>query len=261
MGAAANNNNITGTVTNEVVAHGGKPRTPGIGDTLADVGSGLKEQFKAATDIGAQVNSVKETVAGVPVAPGYSISDFGKDLGSMSTDGLTNALSQVTGINLANIVQIPSAAAVKQYLSSFLDGLQAEIINEINNCIQNYLAELLNKIPALALLFNYDKVIARLIAEQRMKLQRMIQGELEKLMFQKLQVQQIALFKQKMVGAIRGVCGGSSNTFTKRLQGDSSYQQKAAQETAAGITQDMTADIASQAAGADITSGDDIIDI
>jgi hypothetical protein len=46
----------------------------------------------------------------------------------------------------------------------------------------------------------------------------MIRSQLEKLAFQKLQVQQLALLKQKLVGSIRGICKGAPGASIRNFQ-------------------------------------------
>ena len=203
MGAGANNVNIVNTVQKEVAATGKQFRAPGIGQTLKDVGSDLKGMIDDTfgSSLKDTLGNLKDTVTDIPLAPGYSIEELGKDLGSFSKDGLTNALENITGVNLTS--GLPTGAdivgMVKGQITGTLNALQAEIMAEIQGCIENYLRELLNKIPELVFLLNFKREIAKLIAEQRIKLQRMIQSHLEKLAFGKLKIQQIALLKQKLV--------------------------------------------------------------
>tara|TARA_B100001123_G_C15335912_1_gene1032816 strand:+ start:137 stop:1429 length:1293 start_codon:yes stop_codon:yes gene_type:complete len=265
MGASSNNVSMVSTAAKEVAAAGKSFRAPGIGQTLKDVGSDLKGMVDDTFGSGLKdtVGNLKDTVTDIPLSPGYSIEELGKDLGSFSKDGLTNALENITGVNLSNMIPSGSqlVGMVKGQISGTLNALQSEIVAEIQGCIENYLRELLNKVPELVYLLNFKKEVAKLIAAQRIKLQRMIQGQLEKLAFQKLQVQQIALLKQKLVGSIRGICKGAPGSAVRNYQSNPMAVVDTAKKNAGKLAEQVQSSAEKQAVdGYDNTTSGDLVD-
>ena len=122
MGAAAAGKKLTEIAQKEVIAAGKQFRAPGIGQTLKDVGSDLKGMVDDTFGSGLKdtLGNLKDTVTDIPLAPGYSIDELGKDLGSFSKDGLTNALENITGVNISGM--IPTGAEIVGFVKKFQVG-------------------------------------------------------------------------------------------------------------------------------------------
>ena len=259
--AVPNPNHVVGDMGAEIKAGGDHFRAAGLQETFADSVSNSKDTVGNTTrGLADKVKNPIDTVGNIPMSPGYSIENFGKDVLTPTPDSMAGALESVTGVNINGLVgEIPSGAQIKNMVTSSLDGIQRELIREIDACIEKYLAELLRKIPELKFIFDLEGQIAKLIGGLRNKLQLKIRTEMEKLIHQKIKLHQIALFKQKITSSIRGICEDSSPTRAKKYQTDPLFKGNAIQDGAKKIKKQVEEDMVAQTKGHDVTNVNDFI--
>ena len=190
----------------------------------------------------------------VVLAPGLDVESFANGLKSAPDTGIGATLGKITGIDVSQILGIPSQAKIKNLIGSYLGGLQGQIALEVQRCIENHLLALLNKVPEISLVLNIEQVITNAIAGERIKIERKIAKEINELAFQKLKVQQIALYKQKIAEAVRNACPATSPRNISLYQANSLEIIKKAAAVAAKTTAEIQEDAVKQAEG---FNGDD----
>ena len=199
----------------------------GVGDDISGSYTGIKK------GVGDKIKNTPANIANTPIAPGTNIPDIAGQVSTVDTDGLTTSLENVTGLKASTLFPsdaIPSVDNLQGTLEDFLGVLKRQVAAELKHCIEKYLAWLRNKYALADILLDLEGYIQRMIAQYRLKFQRMLRAELEKLFSQKLKMYQIGLLRQKMLGLIRKLCpkigskGTHSPTWVRRLQSDPTWQ-------------------------------------
>ena len=191
-----------------------------------------------------RIEGLPASIAGIPVAPGMSIETMVQALANPmdNKDDFTNALEAFTGVNMNQITGFsPRPREVQARLNEFAAALKTQILLEIQNCIQQYIRGIVNKNFQLLQLLNFEDFLAGRISQFRLKVKFKVQGLIESLLYDKLKIQQVALFKQMILQSIRKICpsaskGFTSPTLTRRLQSDRTWEvaesDRTIQETA-----------------------------
>jgi len=171
----------------------------------------------AAKGVGTTISTISDAsgLDNIQLAPGLDVEGFANSLKSAPDTGVGATLGKITGLDISQVLQVPSRAKIKNLIGSYLGGLQEQIALEVQRCIENHLLALLNKVPEINLVLNIEQIITNAIAGERIKIQRKIALDVNKLAFQKLKVQQIALYKQKITEAVRKACPSTSPRYIK----------------------------------------------
>lgn len=205
----------------------------------------------AAKGVGTTISTISDAsgLDNIQLAPGLDVEGFANSLKSAPDTGVGATLGKITGLDVSQVLQVPSRAKIKNLIGSYLGGLQEQIALEVRRCIENHLLALLNKIPEINLVLNIEQIITNAIAGERIKIQRKIALDVNKLAFQKLKVQQIALYKQKITEAVRKACPSTSPRNIKLYQGNSLEIIKAAAAVASKTAAEIQEDAEKQAEG------------
>lgn len=205
----------------------------------------------AAKGVGTTISTISDAsgLDNIQLAPGLDVEGFANSLKSAPDTGVGATLGKITGLDISQVLQVPSRAKIKNLIGSYLGGLQEQIALEVQRCIENHLLALLNKVPEINLVLNIEQIITNAIAGERIKIQRKIALDVNKLAFQKLKVQQIALYKQKITEAVRKACPSTSPRNIKLYQGNSLEIIKAAAAVASKTAAEIQEDAEKQAEG------------
>jgi|TARA_R110002020_G_scaffold120146_5_gene273797 hypothetical protein len=194
--------------------------------------SSVRNMVKNATEtISNLPETVKESVLDIddrlldiPVGPGFTIRDFAKVFTEPSWGAANRAITAITGIDLQQTFDsVTSPDAIEKRVEQFTGAIADQVAAEMKSCIERCLQKLLNKVPELAWLLDFQHMLSKYINEIRLKIQRQIQQQIDKLIFDKLKLQQVALLKQKILEGIRKMCpcdGEVPPSLVRRLQRD-----------------------------------------
>tara|TARA_Y100000310_G_scaffold336481_1_gene421116 strand:+ start:249 stop:1190 length:942 start_codon:yes stop_codon:yes gene_type:complete len=181
-----------------------------------------------------KVKNLPNDIAGISVAPGLDIEDLMNGLTNPSEnkDEFTKSIEAFTGVNINQITNFkPSPREVEARLNEFAGALRTQIMAEIKNCIGKYVRGIINKNLDIFELINFEDYLANQITKLRLKVKFKVQGFIENLIYDKLKLQQIALYKQRILQAVRKICPSShksdfkaSPTLTRRLQTDRTWE-------------------------------------
>lgn len=183
-------------------------------------------------------DNIPNDIANIPVAPGLSIEKFFTAITDPAgnKDDFTKSIEAFTGVNIGGLIdgELNSERSQKEIqlrIDEFTGALRRQVMFEIQHCIERYLRGIVNKNLDVFQLINFEDYIANQIAKLRNKIRFKIQSQIEKLFFDKLKIQQIALLKQQILQEIRKICPDShagstrdiSPSLTKRLQSDNTW--------------------------------------
>lgn len=178
--------------------------------TLGNIGTVLTSTVHDFPErLGQAISGLGEDVLNVPIAPGLSLIEFYKATISSDTDQLTSALEKITGINITetfNQFTLPTTANIDARLREYAIGIKEQIIREIRECIEKHLRSIIAINPVLRIIFDPLGALAREIAEIRLRIQRKIISELEKLIYKRIKIQQVSIFRQRILQGIRSIC-------------------------------------------------------
>ena len=142
-----------------------------------------------------------------------------KQIGNAYKEGLNaspkqvinETLEQFTGVNLS---QGAGADGLGQQLKSFFasqaGNLALQLEQQILGCINTQIRDLMNRVPELAFALDFENQINQILGDFRNKLEQKIDGELRKLAYKKIKIQQTALFKQRIRAKIKDICPGAT---------------------------------------------------
>tara|TARA_R110002167_G_scaffold35388_4_gene113193 strand:+ start:6312 stop:7412 length:1101 start_codon:yes stop_codon:yes gene_type:complete len=205
-----------------------------VGNTVKGTGEDISNSYQGIKgNVGSKLSNTPSSMADTPLAPGTNTADVAAQATDKDTDSFTKSIENITGVKTSRLFpsdMIPSSDNLQATLEDFLGTLKRQVAAELKHCVEKYLAYLRNKYQLLDILLDLEGYIQRQVAAIRLKLQRKIRAELEKLFSQKLKMYQIALIRQKILGAIRKLCpkipskGTHSPTWIRRLQSDPTWQ-------------------------------------
>lgn len=185
----------------------------------------------------------------VSLAPGMTIESFTDSLANPPQEGLGKSLENITGLNANQLIGTPSTAKIKNLIKKQLGDISSLIALELQKCIENHILALLGKIPEIGIVLNLESIINDAIAKERAKLQNKFTLNLNKLAFQKIKVQQVALFKQKIADAIRNACPEASPRNINKYQADPRKIIEIAKKVAEKTTKEVEEEAEKQAKG------------
>ena len=184
--------------------------------------SNLVDQVK---NVGPRTVGTLDRATTIPVVNGASISDLTT---LPKTSELNKNLEKLTGINIENTF---SKTQLLKRFENFATSLATQIAAEISDCIEKHLQALIRKVKPLDYILNADRILGRKIGEVRNKIQIDIDKYTSKLLYKKIQIQQISLMRQKMMVNIKKVCPQASNSAIKKHQTSDAYTSQIVQQT------------------------------
>jgi hypothetical protein len=236
MGAATHNTSALQSVKDAVASQGTffRKAASKAPTTLGDIGSTISSTLTdAPKSVGEKILATPSNILNIPVAQGVSLPGLGKALQKGDVDDLSKSLQSITGVKLrgaTGLLPNTSQVNIEKRVNDYMAAVKTQLLNEIKNCIQKCLNEILINNPNLAILLDLEGYIQRRISKYRLELQRKIRSEIEKLANEKLKLWQIALIKQKILEYTRKACPCSGNkkdhspTYIKRLQDDDTWK-------------------------------------
>lgn len=150
-----------------------------------------------------------------------------KQLGAAYKEGLNTSPKQVinetlgefTGIDFSQTAGIDGLGAqAKNFIEAKGADLAMQLEQQILGCINTAIRDLMNKHPEVDFILNFEDRINGILGKFRNKLERKIDEELRKLTYQKLKVQQIALFKQRLRQKIKDICPAATPASVSEVQ-------------------------------------------
>ena len=122
-------------------------------------------------------------------------------------EAITGTLEKFTGVSLDqdNLLQ-SLGGAVLDSINAQISALKQTFMQTILGCINKAVRDLLNKFPTLDFLINLEDRLNGILGKFRNQLEQKIDAELRGLMYQKIKIHQLTLFKQSLHGSIRSIC-------------------------------------------------------
>lgn len=185
------------------------------------------------------VNNAVKTVKDLPDLPlanNLSINGAVDIFKEPSKSNLNGILADITGINIAQAFSPTNATLIGQRIASSLVTLSKQIVDEIKNCIDQKILSLTRKNPIAELFFLYNLKKSQLLAQITTTIDRAIAKAVNDLFFKKLQIQQLALYRQKILSEVRKLCPDASPTAVRNYTKDATASTKAATIGSRNIT-------------------------
>ena len=132
---------------------------------------------------------------------------------------INETLESFTGIDLSQGAGIDGLGAkAKNFIEGQAAGLTMQLEQQILGCINTAIRDLMNKVPAIDFILNFEERINGILGKFRNKLERKIDAELRKLTYQKIKVHQVTLFKQRIRGKIKDICPAATPASVAEVQ-------------------------------------------
>jgi len=132
---------------------------------------------------------------------------------------INETLGDLTGINFSQTAGVEGLGAqAKNFIEAKGADLAMQLEQQILGCINTAIRDLMNKHPEVDFILNFEDRINGILGKFRNKLERKIDEELRKLTYQKLKVQQIALFKQRLRLKIKNICPAATPASVSEVQ-------------------------------------------
>ena len=132
---------------------------------------------------------------------------------------INETLGDLTGINFSQTAGVDGLGAqAKNFLEAKGADLVMQLEQQILGCINTAIRDLMNKHPEVDFILNFEDRINGILGKFRNSLERKIDEELRKLTYQKLKVQQIALFKQRLRLKIKNICPAATPASVAEVQ-------------------------------------------
>lgn len=218
-----------------------------IVSAVGDLGAGVSKAWSGVNEAGGiafdaalgDIGPAADFIKGIPVSDNFTIAEFFDAFDDpFKKDGTNKALEELTGINIWNTVEgldprkIDKQVA-KERVNEFIAGLEKQVVNQLKSCLDGYLQELLNKNPDVKFLLDIEGSIINEIGKFKLKVRLDVQDEIDKLLYDKIKLQQVALMRQELTKAIRKICPSHhspppvtrlSPSLTRKLQDDRSWE-------------------------------------
>ena len=161
--------------------------------------------FKLNTFVKDQVTTVKETLSPTNILDRVTPSQVKGIINSNPLNSINNSLGKISGAKIGQLFQETG----QQFLSQ-VNGLVTGSINQLQaqvaGCINKAIKDILDKNPLLEKILFFDQFINRELSKIKNKLESKIDLELRKIAYKKIKVHQVALYRQKIAGAIKSIC-------------------------------------------------------
>lgn len=122
---------------------------------------------------------------------------------------LDKKLGDISGVKLGQIFS-GVGTAFKNNVLSTIEGLKSSLEAQVVGCINHAIRDILNSNPVIEKIIFYEDFINRELSIIRNKAESKIDSQLRKIAYQKIKVQQVALYKQKILSSIESICPGAS---------------------------------------------------
>lgn len=161
---------------------------------------------------------------------------------------INETLESFTGIDLSQGAGVDGLGAqAKNFIEGQAADLTMQLEQQILGCINTAIRDLMNKVPAVDFILNFEDRINGILGKFRNKLEFKIDAELRKLTYQKIKVHQVALFKQRIRGKIKDICPAATpasvaevQDFNNKIKGFIS--KRSADNTAVDTAKTLTTD-------------------
>tara|TARA_Y100000296_G_C5163774_1_gene253380 strand:- start:204 stop:1709 length:1506 start_codon:yes stop_codon:yes gene_type:complete len=132
---------------------------------------------------------------------------------------INETLEKFTGVDLSQGVGLDGVGAqVKDFIKGQAAGLTMQLEQQILGCINTQIRDLMNKVPAIDFILNFEDKINGILGNFRNKLEFKIDAELRKLAYNKIKIQQVTLFKQRIRAQIKDICPGAAPASVAEVQ-------------------------------------------
>tara|TARA_R110002051_G_scaffold194884_2_gene263094 strand:+ start:641 stop:2041 length:1401 start_codon:yes stop_codon:yes gene_type:complete len=132
---------------------------------------------------------------------------------------INETLEKFTGVDLSQGVGLDGVGAqVKDFIKGQAAGLTMQLEQQILGCINTQIRDLMNKVPSIDFILNFEDRINGILGNFRNKLEFKIDAELRKLAYNKIKIQQVTLFKQRIRAQIKNICPGAAPASVAEVQ-------------------------------------------
>ena len=122
---------------------------------------------------------------------------------------LDKKLGDLSGVKLGQTFK-QAGAKFKDSVLDTIGGMATALEARVVGCLNKAIRDILNRNPVLEKIIFFEDFINRELSKIRNKLESKIDNELRKIAYKKIKIQQIALYKQKVLSSIQKVCPGAS---------------------------------------------------
>ena len=170
----------------------------------------VKDQKQSAIDVVDAITPVQARQLGAAYKEGLNASP---------KQVINETLGDLTGIDFTQTAGVDGLGAqAKNFIEAKGADLVMQLEQQILGCINTAIRDLMNKHPEVDFILNFEDRINSILGKFRNKLERKIDQELRKLTYQKLKVQQIALFKQRLRLKIKNICPAATPASVAEVQ-------------------------------------------
>ena len=132
---------------------------------------------------------------------------------------INETLESFTGIDLSQGAGVDGLGAqAKNFIEGQAAGLTMQLEQQILGCINTAIRDLMNKVPEVDFILNFEDRINGILGKFRNKLEFKIDAELRKLTYEKIKVHQVTLFKQRIRGKIKDICPAATPASVAEVQ-------------------------------------------
>ena len=132
---------------------------------------------------------------------------------------INETLESFTGIDLSQGAGVDGLGAkAKNFIEGQAATLTMQLEQQILGCINTAIRDLMNKVPEVDFILNFEDRINGILGKFRNKLEFKIDAELRKLTYEKIKVHQVTLFKQRIRGKIKDICPAATPASVAEVQ-------------------------------------------
>jgi len=156
-----------------------------------------------------QIDTVQTTLNPANVIERVTPSQVKDLLNANPVNEINDMLGNISGVKISqefNNITSQLTDQVKGFVNGSIDQLEAQVLGCINKAIKDFLDEN----PIIDNILNFDNFINRELSKIKNKLESKIDKELRKLVYKKIKIQQVAIFKQKIAFSIKKICPDAS---------------------------------------------------
>jgi len=156
-----------------------------------------------------QIDTVQTTLNPANVIERVTPSQVKDLLNANPVNEINDMLGNISGVKISqefNNITSQLTDQVKGFVNGSIDQLEAQVLGCINKAIKDFLDEN----PIIDNILNFDNFINIELSKIKNKLESKIDKELRKLVYKKIKIQQVAIFKQKIAFSIKKICPDAS---------------------------------------------------
>ena len=132
---------------------------------------------------------------------------------------INETLESFTGVDLSQGAGVDGLGAqAKNFIEGQAASLTMQLEQQVLGCINTAIRDLMNKVPAIDFILNFEDRINGILGKFRNKLEQKIDAELRKLTYQKIKIHQVTLFKQRIRGKIKDICPAATPASVAEVQ-------------------------------------------